>query len=369
MQKPEQASLSKFLKSVGLDHHPFEPLEASADRRLNQHSIEHPVLSDAWARDVCFIVGEPGSGRTTVVEQLLYDCRIGKTGKNNSRKFPVRLTGKELISGKSIQDQTVRAAAVETMLELAYEPWKFEDLGDKDRADLVAALESAAPGILAHFLPQIEKSGSLLPLAEYTDLPASALPGKGDPERVIKMARQIGELSRSESRADKAPPSILDIVPGLLGFDEVKLMADFQTIPRPERLDELDSFRDRLRQAGKEVTLVTLVPPGSNSGGRRYVDGFTTWSKEKLVEVLRARIKYASDENFASLGAISDPSIYHVEDYIVEAVWERERQTPRDVLSLAKTLLELKAESASKKSPLINREVLQTAVKKEFNEA
>lgn len=365
MPKPELTSLSKYLKSVGLEHHPFEPLEASADWRLNQHSIEHPLLFDAWERDDCFIAGPPGSGRTTVVEQLLYECRLGKTYKNNSRKFPVRLTGLELISGKSIQDQAVRAAAVETMLELAYQPWEFEDLGDKDRADLVDAIESAAPGILNQFLPQIEELGSLIPLAEFSDLPASTLPGKADPERVRKMARQIGQLSRSEGRADKVPPSILDIVPGILGFNEIKLVADFQTTPSPDRLDELDSFHDELWKAGKKASLVTLVPLESNPGGRRYAENFTTWSEEQLVEVLRTRVKVASDGNFNGLSAISDPSMPRdVEAEIVDESWKRGRQTPRDVLSLAGRVLECR--NYAKKAPQISIETFREAVKKEY---
>lgn len=338
MQKPEQTGLSKYLESVGLEHNPFKPLEASADRRLISRLIDNEVFSDAWTRDDFFIVGPSGSGRTTVVEQLLYECRIGE---DNSRKFPVRLSGTELTSEKSIQDLASHAAAVETMLGLAYEQWKFEELGDKDRADLVDAIELGVPGILDHFLPQIEKSGSLIPLAEFADLPASALLGKAEPKRVREMARQIGQLSRSENRADKTPPSILDIVPGLLGFNEIKLVADFQTTPSPDRLDELDSFHDELWQAGKKTSLVTLVPLESNPGGRRYAENFMTWSKEQLAEVLRTRVKVASDGNFNGLSAISDPSMPRdVEAEIVDESWKRGRQTPRDVLSLAKRVLE-----------------------------
>lgn len=365
MSKSAESKAAKYLGIVGLQFHPFDRLEASADPRLLSYNIDHPIIHKAWAGDDCLLVGESGSGRTAIAEKLLYDCRVGK---NRSRKFPIRLSGAELTSPeKSIQDLAVYAAAVEMLMQLAYEPWEFEDLEPKGRSALVAAVESAAPGILNHFLPQILQEGSHLPIAKFADPPAETLPIPSDRERVRKMARQMRELNQAEDEAGGSPTSILEIVPGLLGFDEIKLVVDFQTVPSQSRLEELDDFHNRLNRAGK-VSRVTLFPLGSNQGGRRYVDGFIIWSKKQLTQVLRARLFWASEGDFDSLSAISDPSISKVEDHVVDAAWGRGSQTPRAVLSLAKTLLELTVESTDRKRLQITKKVFDEAVNKEYSE-
>ena len=72
----------------------------------------------------------------------------------------------------------------------------------------------------------------------------------------------------------------------------------------------------------------------------------------------------ASGGDFDSFDAISDPGLMNTEEQIFEQTADRGHRTPRAVVSLAKTLLELQAQSGDKQ--LINSETFQEAVKKEF---
>lgn len=356
MSKPVESKLAEYLESVGLRFHPFDQLEASADPRLSSYIIRHETADKAWNSKDCLIAGESGSGRTAIAEELLYNCRMGT---DNTEIFPICLREAELTSADSIKDQAVRAAAVEALLEVAYQPEKFEDLGDKDRADLVGAIESAAPGTLNQFLPQILGTGSHLPVVRFADPPAETLPNYPNPDRVRRMAKKMWELNRTKNLSGES--SILDIVPAILGLPEIKLIADFQETPNQEKLAELDHLHNDLSNKGK-VSKVILVPAGPESGNRD--EELINWSPDQLTDVLRARMKRASEGHFYSLDAFSDPGMINIEDEIIEEVSRRGHYTPRAALSLAKTLLELQSQSGNMSQ--ISADTFQKAVEKEF---
>jgi len=357
MSKHPESKLAEYLKFVGLKFHPFDQLEASADSRLISYDIGHEVGERAWKSKDSLLAGKSGSGRTAIAERLLYDCRVGK---NSSSIFPICLREGELASD-SMQDQVVRAAAAETLLELAYRPWKFEDLEFENKANLVAAIESAAAGIFDQFLPQILKAGSHLPIAEFVDPPARALPRPSNSRIVKEMARQMQKLNQADNLASKSFPSILDIIPGILGLEEVKLIADFSKSPDPKQLGELDRLRDRLSRK-IEVSKVILAPVGSGLKGQEAE--LISWYPDQLIDVLRSRMRVASGGEFDSFNAICDPGISEIEDKIIDETASRGHHTPRAVVSLAKTLLELQAQSGDQ---LVSRETFARAVKREFD--
>lgn len=356
MSKQVESKLARYLESVGLRFHPFDQLEASADRRLKSYIIGHQAIDDAWASDDCLLIGGSGSGRTTVAERLLDNCRIGSDA---TEIFPICLRGHDLDSGQ-IAINTARAAAVETLLEVAYQPEKFEDLGNTNRADLVGAVESVNPGILDYFLPKILKAGSYLPVAKFADPPAEILPNYPDPKRVERMVKEMQKLNRTMNLSGE---SILDIVPGILGLAEIKLIADFPKAPGQEQFAELEHLHNSLSRKGK-VSKVILAPAGPESGNREAE--LISWFPDQLVDVLESRLRAASGGDFDSFDAISDPGLIYVEGEIVDETAAYGHRTPRAVVSFAKTLLELQARSGNKKSNKISSETFNKAVEKEF---
>lgn len=347
------SKMAEYLESVGLQFHPFDQLEASADSRLTSYLIEHEVADKAWKSDDCSLVGESGSGRTAIAEGLLHDCRVGR---DISEIFPILLRKNDQASGHGLE----RPAAIEALLQLAYQPEKFEVLGYKDRADLVGAIESASPGILDYFLPKFITTGSHLPVCEFFDPPSETLPNHPSQQRVIELAGQMRKLGQPENLA-RSVPSILDIVPAIFGLTGIKLIADFKESPTRGQLEELDRFYDSLSQQSI-VSKVILVPAGPESGGQEAE--LINWSPEQLVDVLSCRIKRASGGEFNSLDGISDLGLDDIENKIVNEAAVRGHRTPRAVLSLAKTLLELQAQSGAES--LISSDTFQQAVKKEF---
>ena len=356
MSKPVESKLEVYLKSVGLQFHPFDQLQASADPRLKSYIIGHEVADRAWESGDCLIAGESGSGRTAITEKLLDECRIGT---DNKEIFPICLREGDLTSD-SIQDRAIRATAVEALLELAYQPGKFEVLSDKDRTDLVGSIESAAPGILDYFLPKILREGSHLPIVKFADLPAETLPNYPDQSRARKVAKQMQKLSQPEKLIGRSSPSILDIIPGIFGLKEIKLIADFSAAPDQKQLAELDGLRDRLSQRSS-VSKVILAPAKPESGGQETI--LINWYSDQLINVLESRLRAASGGDFNSFNAISDPGSRYIEEEIVEEAADRGHFTPRAVLSLARTLLELQAQSGK---ILMSSDIFQQAVEKEF---
>ena len=354
MSKQVESKLAGYLKSVGLQFHPFDKLEASVDPRLNSYLIGHEAAEEAWKSKDCSLVGESGSGRTAIAEGLLYNCRIGS---DTTEIFPILLRQNDRASGQLPE----RSAAIEALLQLAYQPGKFEVLSDKDRTDLVGSIESAAPGILDYFLPKILREGSHLPIVKFADPPAETLPNYPDQSRARKVAKQMQRLSQPEKLIGRSSPSILDIIPGIFGLKEIKLIADFSAAPDQKQLAELDGLRDRLSQRSS-VSKVILAPAKPESGGQETIL-INNWYSDQLINVLESRLRAASGGDFNSFNAISDPGSRYIEEEIVEEAADRGHFTPRAVLSLARTLLELQAQSGK---ILMSSDIFQQAVEKEF---
>lgn len=348
-----EQSFRSWLKRVGLSFDPFVPLDAGEDTRLSTYLIGSDIFEKVlWGDWHSFLFAPQGGGKTAFRVRLAYECRVGG---ENREVFAVPY---HVPLASTIEEQAKvlgRAAAAELLLEIAYRPQRFEDLLDDVKADVKSVLEWNAPGLLDQFLPQLNATGSPLPLIESFDRSATHLPNLPDSRRVLALVEALTTLHSAP------PPPRLNAVQGLnrllklirndLKFEAVYILLD-GIDSYPETTHDLRAMMRVLRPILKlmhtleqrSVFLKAFLPEQlsrSNTIARpgkltRGVKSATIlWNSEQLIDLLRVRVRAASHGEFDSLDAISDPGLRGIEELLVEEA----QPLPREVLALAHHLL------------------------------
>lgn len=343
-------SLTSWLKRVGLEFNPFVHLDAGDDPDLSTYLVGSDIFENSlWGDWHSILFAPPGGGKTAFRVRLAYECRVGG---DRRRVFPIVYQ----LPLSADRDQHLiglgRAAATELLLELAYQPQRFEKLAHNAQVEVKSVLDENAPDLLEQFLPQLDDKGSPAPIIEFFDRSASHLPNLPDPARV---RRFVATLKRLRAKRTSPTPAerfnrLLAVIQRLLGLESIYILLDgadgyVETAHDPHAarrwLEPVLAIAHDYEDRG--VFLKAFLPDSLRpmlEADRPKLTIETKWTKilwrpDQLIEILRTRIRVASGGEFDNLDAISDPGLRHIERTIVEQA----RPLPREVLALANHLL------------------------------
>ena len=343
-------SFSGWLKRVGLEFNPFVHLDAGDDPDLSTYLVGSNIFENSlWGDWHSILFAPQGGGKTAFRVRLAYECRVGG---DRRRVFPIVYQ----LPLPADRDQHLiglgRAAATELLLELAYQPQRFEKLTPDAQVEVKSVLAENALDLLEQFLPQLDDKGSPTPVIEFFDRSASHLPNLPDPSRV---RRFVATLKRLRARRSSSMPAerfdrLLTVVQHRLGLESLYILlagADgyFETANDPHAaqrwLEPVLAIAHDYENRGvflKAFLPDSLRPVLETERPRLTFETKWTnisWHPDQLIEILRTRIRVASGGEFDNLDAISDPGLRQIERTLVE----KARPLPREVLALANHLL------------------------------
>lgn len=346
-------SRQKWLnKELGLHFDPFRYLDAGADPHLPAYLVDHGAFGALWGNWPSFLFAPVGGGKTAFRVRLARACRVEQDGK---RVFPVvfhvpRPEDLELLREELYFEALLNEAAAALLLELAYRPGRFLDLDTSLREDVRVALDQNLPGHLDYYIAQLEESGSMEPLSRAFDPTAVGLPGEPLPERIGSLCAAMRETA-VRPMPSPGPLTRLEQMIALLkdslGYEAIYILADgvdayVQEPSVAARL--LKPLLVRTRAWSEQALFVKYFLP--NELVPRIKEEYQSlltppskvaiirWGVDSLVEVVRERLRVASEGMFDSLTAISLPD---ASDQVEKCIAKTARPAiPREVIRLVR---------------------------------
>jgi hypothetical protein len=233
------------------------------------------------------------------------------------------------------------------LLELAYWPADFLDRSLATQRRTTQFLARHLPAPLDYYLDQLHEEGSLAPIAQVVDPTAVSMPHEPLPERVRDFCVALSEV------ASQLPPSddfnqleqMISLLRHDLGYEAVYLLIDgvdayIQEPAVALRLLEpiLSHTRDWQSQSlfikgffpGELYPLMKEEYQSLLTQKSRVV--IIKWSECGLIQLVRERLRVASEGMFNSLTAISTPDVEgQIEDRLAGAVYPA---LPREIIRL-----------------------------------
>jgi hypothetical protein len=343
------AKTQAWLKTVGLHFNPYssDTFNAADDPNLGKYLVDHDAFAALWGDWVSTIFAPTGGGKSAFRARLAYAARIGE---NRRRIFPLVYTLP--LHCRTLADHLevlAEGAAYELLLEIAYRPSWFEALGLEIKTLVRQTLDRNAPG-WTRFLPQLDRDGNVIPLAETFDRSASHLPNFPSADRV----RNVCSALRPLPTAQYVPPveerwsQLIRLLLDTLQFEAVYVLVDGadaypETVHEPEpALQWLDPVLAQVNDWYASRVFLKLFLPGELQLvlEKRYANLLTSpakfvkivWTSDRLAEVVAARLRAASTGEFDSLDAICSPALRNLNH---ELAMLASPPVPREVVALA----------------------------------
>jgi hypothetical protein len=319
-------------------------LDAGADPDLSRYLVRHDVFRTIWQDSPSVVFAPAGGGKSAFRVRLAYACRVEE---DERRVFPISYTAPEptAMSLGVHLEAILRSAAQELLLTLVYRPARFAILDEAGRQAVRRVLDQNAPGLLRHFLPQIERAGGLIPLVETFDPSAARLPAPPSPYEVRALCAALERIPpvRDIPPASQRFHDLIHLLLNVLDFEAVYLLVDGvdafpETISEPHTaMTVLKPLLERMDAWAEQQVFLKLFLPTELRRAlprrrltKRAKVAIIEWKPESLVKVLHTRLRAASRGEFDSLDAISAPSLRDAETELLAAV----PPVPRELLVL-----------------------------------
>jgi hypothetical protein len=347
---PTSEKVQDWLALVGLGAtNPFEHLDASADPDLSKYLVKHEVFNVIWDDSPSMLFAPAGGGKSAFRVRLTYACRVEE---DERRVFPIPYLAPEptALSLNDHLDDILKSAAQELLLALVYRPVRFEALNEAEQQSVRRVLDQSAPGLLHHYLPQVERAGGLSPLVESFAPAAARLPAPPNPYDVKALCAKLERIQAPSSipSTSRRFQDMLNLLLTVLDFNAVYLLVDgvdafMETVSTPRQaVPILKPLLEQMRDWNKQnLHLKCFLPlelrsilPDELTKGAKFAT--ITWGREGLIDVLHARLRTASRGTFDSLDAISAPSLRNAESELLDAV----PPIPRELLVLMNRVIE-----------------------------
>ncbi len=337
-----------WLSQKGLgETNPFVLLDAGADPDLSKYLVKHGVFRAIWQDSPSAIFAPAGGGKSAFRVRLTYACRVEE---DERRVFPIPYAAPEptTTSLDAHFEAILRNAAQELLLSLVYRPARFEALNEDERQSVRRVLDQNAPGLLRHYLPQVERAGGLMPLVEAFDSSAARLPARPSPYKVRALCTALGQIPtvRDVPPAAQRFQDLVDLLLGVLGFEAIYLLVDGVDafLETTSKLAGIAVLKPLLEQMPsweiRRVFLKLFLPWELRGALRKQLTksakvAIIDWTPESLIEVLHARLRATSRGKFDSLDAISEPSLRDAEAEILKTI----HPIPRELLVLVNRII------------------------------
>lgn len=346
------AKLRAWQTEVELHFDPFasDTFDAGGDPDLSTYLVGHDDFAAVWGDWISAILAPAGGGKSAFRVRLGFAARVGEGGH---RIFPIVYSLPQESTLEAHLEGLCESAAYELLLEMAYRPDRFESLDNEARQLIRSIMDHNAPG-WERFLPQLERAGSHVPLAETFDPATVHLPNPPKPADVHKVCADL-----RAKRSTLPRPSVTERWPQLISFllETLKFEAIYVLVDGVDAYPEtahdphsalawLSPLLDQASAwAASRVFLKLFLPIELyDSLWQSYPHLLTfparfakiIWNPERLAEVLAARLQVASDDVFDSLDALCTPALRGLNH---ELAILAHPAVPREVMVLASRLL------------------------------
>jgi hypothetical protein len=339
-------------KELGLRFDPFTHLDAGADPQLSTYLVDHEAFPLLWGNWPSFLFAPNGGGKTAFRVRLARACRVRL---DNRRILPVIFRppspqdSPQSLEENSYFEALLNAVATALLLELAYRPDRFLRLNTTSQKEVRFFLERNLSGPLDYYLEQLEDAGALEPLTRTFDPTAKGLPSKPLPESIRSFCEKMYQ-TQIEGNLSSDPltqiEQAIDLLKRSLGYEAVYVLTDgvdayvqdpsiamqlLEPLLTRTRTWEKSGFfikyflTEELLPSIRELHQPLLTSPSKVT--------IIEWNVDSLAEVVRERLRVASEGMFDSLTAISRPDVSgQIERHLAEAI---SPSIPREIIRLS----------------------------------
>lgn len=345
-------------EELGLQFDPFESLDAGTDPYLPQYLVGQRAMDQLWGDWPSFLFAPPGGGKTAFRVWLTRVCRARRDGR---RILPALLAPPRpedpLASPSWAQYAAILAqsAAASLLFDLAYQPSqrfdtsslsyrpsRFLDLDGEARGLLRSILERDLPIPLDYLLEQMEDEGSLAPLSRAFDPPSLGLPNEPGAESVRAFCAAVRQTSPlPPSRLPEDWEQTVATLQTILGYEAIYLLVDEADayVQEPKTIVRLlePLWEKTAAWSHQAVFVKYFLPDAVRPILEKMLTGPTKcviieWEPETLVQVVRERLRVATEGAYCSLTVISTPDVH--EDIEFQLARVLQPPIPREMLRL-----------------------------------
>lgn len=323
---PTDPGVQRWLMEQGLHMDPFRASSAEQEPELKRMLYKHPCFTEVVRPGSNVLLGQAGTGKTTA--RLFFEQHCYQAGP--AVWFPVRY---ELLPEKSDQSLTgtIVAAFGEALIPyIVRNPHKLTGLEREPRATVVSVLLAGTGS-----LKGLEET---LRVIAFSELPEASY------SLMLDMLRDAANSSVSaDELQDTTLVALMERVARHLGFEHLYLLVDGlegRLSRAPSRITGwLEALLDNApRWADHRIYLKLFLPTEAEKQlpGLSDLDScYLIWEPGQLLELLRQRLRVASDDTIDSLQALTDPSVARPDEQLVEAA----KGLPRQLIRLGCQLL------------------------------
>lgn len=351
--KETKTRIRDWLARMGLgDTNPFEKWDAGKDPNLSQYLVDHDLFPTLWRDRPTILYAPAGGGKSAFRVRLSWACRVQEDGR---RVFAINYLAPDS-EARSLADhlpQILKRAARDLLLTLVHRPTQWTALNARDRQAVRSIIDQNDPGLLGRFLVQVERAGSIAPLAQSFDPSASQLTAPPEPSEVRALCKGLRETPAAQGRASikKRFEELLHVMLDILQFEAIYLL-----------VDGVDAWMETQREARKAVAVLRPLLRKAPDWADRHLylklflpreleevlpeqltksleAAIIEWDLGSLAKVLKYRLAAASKDRFKgkgridSLDAISDTSsLRGAEKDLLGALGDS--PTPRELIVL-----------------------------------
>lgn len=329
----------------GLQYDPFEFLDAGSDPHLKNYFVVPTAASVVWEKDApALVFALPGGGKSALrvyTEGVYRDSR--------GTKFPVRYIPENYDTSPDFHLNGLRGAFARAILVylLSY-PDIFNALPAPTRQQLVKTLRYLPFQI--EFILSLLKSGETISDVEDI-LGVDALSGLsefGEAHQV--MANLIQEnIPINQGEAALSIEQISSLIKDSLGAKTIHVLIDgldgfSETIASAALLAWIQPLLECIHTWQQEDIYLKFFLPMDISDTSPVKTGALlervrlAWDNERLAELIRRRVKAASNESYDSLDAVSVPELRDVEMQIARQL-PVDKKLPRQMVIRARQVL------------------------------
>ncbi len=353
----EQPLSPDWFQRFGLRFDPYVHLEASSDPHLAEYTVNLDIFRAAWNAEPAVIVAPPGGGKTATRVAVTRTCWFDMGG---NYPFPLPynpgitpLTGAPPTRLQHMQF-LLESGACALLTGLAFRPERLLRASTADIRAIGGILRAALPGDLDYYLAVLRETGTpagLTPLLERTYALTSP-----PPVATLHQFCAVLEATGGESAGysfERLFQSFVDLVTTALGFSHVLILIDgidaiseHQDNPRLGVQWIASLIENAAEWAGAGIVTKLFAPDGMADPIVEHLERQhiamrqfrIVWTADLLVELLRQRIRAASDGRFEALDAISSPDLIDVEHRIAGSIHPL---LPRAALQVTRHALQL----------------------------
>jgi len=342
------------LQNLGFQYDPFVHLDASRDPHLFDYLVPPRDVAIAW-EDVHALVFAPGGGGKTALRQYAENNCLNQAWE---LKFPVTyIPGDFDVHVENIEDEVLNyhlarireALTTDIFRHFLWKPGRYLQLQKETQLIFSKSFDAYITSPKFSFLLDILQTNFLArEVADRIDRPLSPYTKPSSAELQKFHTILTDNLSKAETLS---PPELEELFALTLDHLEARSIYIFidgvdafpETIHDPERAARwiIPLIEKGSELSRESVYLKFFLPVEVKTHLRDARQSFPSmtlnWNEEFLVDILESRISAASQHQFTSLDAISNPNLRGVEKIIIHKLKDK---LPREALRLTRNILE-----------------------------